>query len=84
MFVCDKGFLATVIVSKYTNSISFCFCVTSVIKIMTKTGNDQSKAFDFSELFPPSCVGDDGEHQLTNVESMSPIMVGDTSVVSSH
>ena len=34
------------------------------------------------QLLPPGGVGDDREHQLTDVEGMTPVVVGHTSVIS--
>ena len=38
----------------------------------------------FSQFFPPGGVGDDGEHELTHVVSVSPVVVGHTAVVTPH
>ena len=53
----------------------------SVVKIMTETSYHQRQTLQLPQLLPPGGVGDDGEHELTHIESVSPIMIGNTSVV---
>ena len=54
----------------------------SVVEVMAEAGDDHGQALDLPELLPPGGVGDDREHQLTDVEGMTPVVVGHTSVIS--
>ena len=53
----------------------------SMVEVMAEAGDDHGQALDLPELLPPGGVGDDGEHELTNIEGVSPVVVGDTPVI---
>ena len=52
-----------------------------VVQVMAEAGDHHGQTLYLSELLPPGGVGDDGEHELAHVESVSPVVVGDTPVV---
>ena len=53
-----------------------------VVQVVAEAGNHQGQTLDLPQLLPPGGVGDDREHQLTDVEGMTPVVVGHTSVIS--
>ena len=53
-----------------------------VVQVVAEAGNHQGQTLDLPQLLPPGGVGDDREHQLTDVEGMTPVVVGHTAVIS--
>ena len=53
-----------------------------VVQVVAEAGDHQGQALDLPQLLPPGRVGDDREHQLTNVEGVAPVVIGHTPVVS--
>ena len=52
-----------------------------MIEIVTQAADDQRETFEFAQFFPPLSRSDRGEHDLSDVEGVSPIVVRHISVV---
>lgn len=51
---------------------------------MAETTNHKSKALNFPEDLPPLGRCQNGEHHLSDVESMSPVVIGHVAIVFLH
>ena len=55
-----------------------------MVEVVAEASDDQGETLDLPELLPPGGVGHDGEHELTHVEGVAPVVVGHAAVVPPH
>lgn len=55
-----------------------------MVQVVTQAANYQSKTLNLTENFPPLCLSQDSKHHLSDVESVSPVVISHIPVVFLH
>lgn len=56
----------------------------AMIEVMTQTANHQSKALNLAKHLPPLRRCEYGEHHLSDVECMTPVVISNVSIILLH